>query len=448
MLNSDRIYNDPTSLVVWKRSQLCTQEVSMSTTEENANDTENVAMPFLTSSHCYDQNRSPCPDHDVSTSYNKRTRSSNNIAMVRLNASEKKIDASTVKSTPPHPQFHMKNFSRIEQVTPVLRRENMKLKNCHSHNHFVGQTGRKRLHHRNDGARASFILSKQSLVNLHGFLMTIMYFLCRLETVLAEEEGNMENQGDDEFDDNMDLSENDHDEVIEDEYEWYAILLFSLIFGYMITLFGVVVGYVSFKEDRLLRQYRDDGLVIKADVLSADLIRNAQGMTTNQGVNSKTSLIAEAEYSILVQYITLLTDSYPVRIQKQLKARGSDIIEKNKPLLGLSIEGIKVVDSTLSWDPLMSESSCLETVNAGNASCEPPDVETQGTDTKEGLDKQASMRSYQPPPSPAAEVLAVISYDEDSCGPDNFHRKIYVSIMTDQPLSGFPLASVKRSCGW
>lgn len=107
--------------------------------------------------------------------------------------------------------------------------------------------------------------------------------------------------------------------------EWYMVLLFSLLFGFIITLFGAVVGYFSVLEDSLMRRYKAEGTTIFADVTSSEFARGGGKVAifTKQRDNP--------EYIAFCEYNCCLAKDYTVRIRKQVKAKQSDFSSNPRP---------------------------------------------------------------------------------------------------------------------
>ena len=70
----------------------------------------------------------------------------------------------------------------------------------------------------------------------------------------------------------------------EEETSPACVLTVSLIFGFFIILFCTVLGYFSFMEDALMRQYMRKGEIIKGDVMKAEFARGGGqvGACSNQ----------------------------------------------------------------------------------------------------------------------------------------------------------------------
>lgn len=114
----------------------------------------------------------------------------------------------------------------------------------------------------------------------------------------------------------------------DDSSEWYMVLVFSLVFGLFITLFGAIVAYFSFLEDRLMQRYLQEGEVFKAEVLSLEFARRGGGDVT---ICPHEQANRDILYNVFVGYNYNSEDNYKCRFRKQLKARESDLLRAPKP---------------------------------------------------------------------------------------------------------------------
>ena len=147
-------------------------------------------------------------------------------------------------------------------------------------------------------------------------VLIIISWICRLPIVSAnDDDQDLEGVN---LDDYINHEEIDNGEEIDND--WYMILLFSLIFGFVITLFGSGVVYFSFLEDALMRRYRDEGDIVRATVMAATFVRSGDsGSCCSQGKTTP-ELIAFIEYN------RILAKNYTVRVRKQIKVREDDLI--------------------------------------------------------------------------------------------------------------------------
>ena len=117
-----------------------------------------------------------------------------------------------------------------------------------------------------------------------------------------------------------------NDEEIDND--WYMILLFSLIFGFVITLFGTGLVYFSLQEDALMRRYRDEGEIVRATVMAATFVRSGDVGGCCSQRKAPPELIAFVEYN------RILAKNYTVRVRKQVKVREDDLI--TPAMIGMS----------------------------------------------------------------------------------------------------------------
>jgi hypothetical protein len=127
-----------------------------------------------------------------------------------------------------------------------------------------------------------------------------------------------------------------------EEEEWYMVLIFSLGFGFVITLFGAFVGYFSILEDNLMRKYRREGILIYADVVSSEFARGGGQVAifTKQRDNP--------EYIAFVEYNQQICANYTVRVRKQVKAKASDFRSSPQPGTTGMLLSIKLQDGNPS----------------------------------------------------------------------------------------------------
>lgn len=103
--------------------------------------------------------------------------------------------------------------------------------------------------------------------------------------------------------------------------EWYMLLSLSLMFGYCITLLGTGILSFSVHEDALMRRYRDEGEVVRGNVMTAAVVRGGGQVECCSKAKAKPAFIAFVEYN------RNMTKDYAVRIRKQVKVSQVDFIE-------------------------------------------------------------------------------------------------------------------------
>ena len=93
----------------------------------------------------------------------------------------------------------------------------------------------------------------------------------------------------------------------------YVATILSL-FGLLISSATAFIAILSFKEDQLMKRYRDHGELVHAEVISTNFTRG--------NISSH-----DDEYSVCLDYLRKLTQYYDVRIRKSLKVKASSIID-------------------------------------------------------------------------------------------------------------------------
>ena len=225
-------------------------------------------------------------------------------------------------------------------------------------------------------------------------------------------------------DDAMDAAENAE--------EWYMVLVFSLLFGFFITLFGTLVGYFALMEDRLFRRYRDEGETIRASVVSVQY--------RNHAVHRRGPSL-DPECTVFVEYVRNLSDGYMVRIRKQVKARRSDFWS-SFPRRGMPTF-------------LMSASTLTEKNE--------DDIGTNGNGKDKVTDQGKDSEHANRPISPLSFQGGVVSLDfgNDDNQEDRTialtasqfseaqigQQYLELLILPGHARSGFPKKQVHRSCG-
>jgi hypothetical protein len=89
-----------------------------------------------------------------------------------------------------------------------------------------------------------------------------------------------------------------------------------VLFGFLLSVFGSCLAYVSYLEDRLLAQYFDQGCSVIGDVVSSEFTR---GVSNNE------------EYFVSVEYAFILSSNYPVRIRKQVRVLEGQFFNPDLP---------------------------------------------------------------------------------------------------------------------
>lgn len=168
--------------------------------------------------------------------------------------------------------------------------------------------------------------------NSERAMKTLFLFLCYASTAIANTCGNSDGANDD-YLSQQDCD--DDDDVVqffqesESNNEWYMMLIFSLLFGYFIILFGSVVGYFSFMEDELLRQYRQEADIVQADVVAVQFTRRGL-QTVPCGSNHIKGENQSREYVVIVEYMRGLSTCsvQSMRVRKQVKVLETDFLPR------------------------------------------------------------------------------------------------------------------------
>ena len=147
--------------------------------------------------------------------------------------------------------------------------------------------------------------------------------------------------------------DDNEDFIVTEESSPACVLLFSLMFGFFITMFCAVVGYFAYVEDSLMRTYIKDGELIQGNVMTAEFARG--GGQVGPCSNQRTI----AEYVTFVEYTRELSTNYEVRVRKQMKAKETDFA---KPLLPGSSAMLKSLKYQMEGDNI-AEGGCSEDID-------------------------------------------------------------------------------------
>ena len=118
------------------------------------------------------------------------------------------------------------------------------------------------------------------------------------------------------------LSGTETAEILEGSDDACIIGLFCLLFALFVSFVAVVVGYYSFLEDDLMKEYLQNATVHEAAVLTADFSRAA---TTNDPSSMCTRQEhAQSEYLANVEYHVVMKDQKRLLIRKEVKVFAVD----------------------------------------------------------------------------------------------------------------------------
>ena len=116
--------------------------------------------------------------------------------------------------------------------------------------------------------------------------------------------------------------------------ELFLFFLFSF-FALCLSLFGSLMLYISYLDDRIMQLYSEEGNLVEGEVVATVFTRGVNANIENIGNYS-----SQREYFLSIEYTVLLSESYPVRIRKQLRVLECDFLnpgryprscEKNSP---------------------------------------------------------------------------------------------------------------------
>lgn len=125
--------------------------------------------------------------------------------------------------------------------------------------------------------------------------------------------------------DDIDTTINVSDDVLED----YIIHTFCVIFALCLSFVGVLVAYISNMEDALMRKYKKDGEIVRANVVSADFVRVATPDKVNcacsylENIEEDDNSTDICEYAVFVDYKRVESHCH-THVRKQVKALGRD----------------------------------------------------------------------------------------------------------------------------
>lgn len=170
------------------------------------------------------------------------------------------------------------------------------------------------------------------------FYLTVTLILSRLSRIGGEQQEELE---DDYASTTTDEGNNNNNGLLDDDPDGLGsddrVMLFFmfLVFGYIIALLGSMLAYISWQDDRILDLYLEEGLPVEGDVVSIEHTRGGAGggqyrrsSGSNAGGKGGCSEYGkpEKEYLVSVEYVQFLSQSYPVRIRKQLRVWESEFV--------------------------------------------------------------------------------------------------------------------------
>jgi uncharacterized Tic20 family protein len=220
------------------------------------------------------------------------------------------------------------------------------------------------------------------------------------------------------------------------ESDWIMIVVLSLVFAFFVFFLGFVIGYVSILDDSVLRQYQNEGIVVLADVASADLARgrgrnrNMPRKSDDQDKNNVDSCglvtnvyLDDPEYVAIVEYIQELSGHYRVRVRKQVRVLESDFIYQDT-------EGALIVHPGKATNGGTTAEGCMTILKA---------ITTEGIDEKDPVDPEFRVK-------PNTDDTPYIEFPHSSSFYQSLERrKLNMLVMPNKPKSGYPLGQVERS---
>jgi hypothetical protein len=254
----------------------------------------------------------------------------------------------------------------------------------------------------------------------------------------GDEQRYLQNRSEDAIDDVI-SNEDEADEPSGSEFsesDWIMIVVLSLVFAFFVFFLGFVLGYVSILDDSVLRQYKNEGIVVLAEVSSADLARGRgrnRNMPRKSDNHDKSNIdscglvtnvyLDDPEYVAIVEYIQELSGHYRVRIRKQVRVLESDFIYQDA-------EGTLIVPPGKVATGGTSAEGCMTILKK---------ISREGIDEKDQVDPESLVK-------PDTDDTPYIEFPHSSSFYQSLEqRKLNMLVMPNKPKSGYPLGQVERS---
>jgi len=219
-------------------------------------------------------------------------------------------------------------------------------------------------------------------------------------------------QGSDQYD------ENQYGEDEDVAGEWLETLIFSLIFGIIISLIGACFGYYAMKEFQLMKKYKESGNVVTATIMSSTFARSYQRHWWDFLDKDKRNERCITELLLVVEYSQELAENYMVGISKHVKAREVDIL-KTYPGKNQSIKNYQL-NNEVAWTNQI-------VMGKKNGSCDNLNTKT--------LFSAKSSFSHIP-----QHVLDLNGVEVT--------RFLELYVLPDLPKSGLPKTEIERIINW
>jgi len=108
----------------------------------------------------------------------------------------------------------------------------------------------------------------------------------------------------------------------DDEIFIFSIFVF---FAFSVSLFGSILSYVSYLDDRIMKLYVEEGSLVEGEVVATEFTRGVDNSDNEEIGNNVNS---QKEYFVTIEYSHLLSENYPIRIQKQLRVLEGDFFHQ------------------------------------------------------------------------------------------------------------------------
>lgn len=193
-----------------------------------------------------------------------------------------------------------------------------------------------------------------------------------------------------------------------------AVVLFFMFvfFGVVVSVFGLLLGYISFMEDSIMQEYRRKGVRVVGDVVATEFTR---GVGRNDEALVKFD--SQREYFVTAQYTVLLSATYPIRVRKQLRCLENEF-----------------------WYPEHPDANAILSKNSQSHTIFQDPCSTCKSDTEEG-GLEASLHQQ----STTARIEIVTSAESFiKKFQTNQGRKLQLLVLPGHPLSALPVPQIER----